>query len=162
MIKIAKRRKIRPILYPVVQNPQPRGICIYCIDPRFAFAFDGFIEKELGFKEGEFVEMMVAGGPAPLAHPDDMVSRCRIILRQTMFSCQHFPIKRIVLIGHEDCGYYGELVPNNCRSTTPEKDDLPAAVRLLNLMVPERVIVEAYYAYFANKKRTHISFQKIV
>ena len=150
------------ILYPAVQNPQPRAVCIYCVDPRFALAFDGFIVKELGFKEGEFVEMMIAGGPAPLAHPDDMKSRCRYLIRQTMFSCNHFPIKRIVLIGHEDCGYYEELVPQNGNpSSTREKDDLPIAAKLLNLMVPEKVVVEVHYAFFADKERTQIAFENI-
>lgn len=151
-----------PILYPAIEEPQPIAECLFCLDPRFANAFPDFIERELGLKKGNYVPLSVAGGPAALAHPEDMRNRCRYIVRQTMFSCEHFPtIKRFILIGHEDCGYY-QVIPTNGNTCNRERADLPIAANFLGLLVPEKAVIEAYYAYFADKSRKRIAFEQVV
>ena len=151
------------VTFPAIVDPKPTVEAIYCVDPRFQLAFEGFLTQTLGLRRGmDVVEPTVAGGPAPLAHPMEMKSRCRYLIRQTIFMCSHFPINTVVLIGHEDCGYYGIIPQNGSVSKCREKDDLPIAASMLGLVIPERVSIEAYYAYFVDKKRTRIAFEKIV
>ncbi len=149
--------------YPATQNPEPKAIVIFCFDPRFRVAFFDFIEKELGLKPWEFIPLIVAGGPAPLAHPKEMFHRCRNMIRQIMFTCNHFrTIKRVYIIGHQDCGYYG-IVPaaTDEKSEERERSDLPVAKDLLRLIVPEGAIVETFYAEFTDPERREISFERI-
>ena len=147
--------------YLAAPNPEPKAIVIYCFDPRFRKAFTGFIEEELGLQPWEFIPLTIAGGPAPLAHPEEMFNRCRTLIRQMMFTCEHFKsIKKIILIGHQDCGYYS-IVPSNGDKEEREKKDLPIAAKLLKLMIPEGTTIEMYYAHFEDAERTQISFQPI-
>lgn len=148
--------------YPAVANPEVKAIVIDCIDPRFPIAFRRFVEEELGLHEGEFVRIEIAGGPAALAHPKDMFNRCRLMLRQMNFSYDHFgTIVRIILIAHQDCGYYS-VVPKNGNNQDREKNDLQEAMFLVSLTSPERTRIEGYYAFFANKSQTRIAFEKVV
>jgi len=147
--------------FPATVDPKPVAEVICCIDPRFQAAFQGFIKKTLKLRDEDVVILTIAGGPAPLAHPDDMRSRCRYIIRQTMFSCDHFPIKRVILIGHQDCGYYSVIPTNGSKSQSREKDDLPVAIKMLDLVVAEGVTIEAYYAFFSDASCTQIAFQKV-
>ena len=79
-----------------------------------------------------------------------------------MFSCEHFPtLKRFILIGHEDCGYY-QVIPPNGHTIDREKNDLPVAANFLGLLVPERAVIEAYYAYFYGKGHKQIAFERVV
>ncbi len=156
MIKNGKR-----LIFPALVNPRPEVEVIHCVDPRFQEAFGRFVREELELPDSKVIRVAIAGGPAPLAHPDDMRSRCRYIIRQTMFSCTNFPVKRVVLIGHECCGYYQVIPQNGYKGCCRENDDLPVAAKMLDLVVPEKVTVEAYYASFTDKKHTKISFKKI-
>ena len=159
----SKEMAKKQTIYPAVENPNAKAIVIYCIDLRYPIAFRLFVEKELGYKEGQVVHIEIAGGPAALAHPKDMKNRCRSMIRQILFSCEHFKsIERVILIGHQDCAYYSVVPRNGNGEKDREKKDLPIAVDLIGLIVPEKVVVQAYYAYFADKKRTKIAFQQIV
>ena len=146
--------------FPATVNPKPKAVIICCVDPRFQLAFEMYVREVLGLKEGEAIFLTVAGGPAPLAHPDEMTNRCRYIIRQTMFLCDHFPIELVVPMGHEDCGYYNVVPQNGKVSSTRERDDLVTARKLLGLVIPEGVRIETHYAYFADKAQTKIGFVK--
>jgi carbonic anhydrase len=149
--------------YPAVVDPEVKAIVIYCVDPRFPIAFRRFVPEELGLKEGQFIPITIAGGPAALAHPHDMFNRCRMMLRQMGFSYDHFEkINRIILISHEDCGYYSVVPKNGGNQNNREKNDIPQAIFQVSLTSPEKAKIEGYYAFFVDKKRTLISFEKVI
>lgn len=147
------------LVFPAVKNPKPCAVAIYCLDPRFSDAFDGFIKEGLDLQRWEVIPIIIAGGPAPLAHQKEMSTRARMLIRQLIFLFEHFPsIKRVIAIGHQDCGYY-KVIPDKGNTVDREKDDLKGIIFSLGLFVPEGVTIEAHYAYFADKGRTKIAFQ---
>ena len=50
-------------IYNAVQNPTPEAIVVYCGDPRFQEAFEGFIANELKLAKGQYIPMIVAAAP---------------------------------------------------------------------------------------------------
>ncbi|MCX6723822.1 MAG: hypothetical protein NT155_01445 [Candidatus Staskawiczbacteria bacterium] len=143
--------------YRAIKNPNPKAIFIRCGDPRFRIAFRDF-PKELGFEQGDFVPIDVAGGPAALAYRRTRAADFCHMRRQIEFFLGHFrSIQLVVIIGHQDCGYYkaiGNPAPDQ------EKLDLPKAAKTIRGMAPEAE-VQSYYAKFADESREEIVFEKV-
>ena len=143
----------------------PKVLLIHCSDPRFQVAFNGFIQGELGLKPGEFVAIVGAGGPGALAHPAT-TSKMQDLKDQIVFFLKHFPsIKKVVLINHQDCGFY-ELIPNpQNKKENRERDDLPTAAEAVSYKLSaegiQGIVVEAYYAKFANANHDSIIFERL-
>lgn len=73
-----------------------------CIDYRFAFANQEFINKKLGI-EGNYDHISIPGSIYNLVNPS---TRDIVFSKVTSFVNFHL-IKRVVIIGHRDCGGYG-------------------------------------------------------
>lgn len=176
--------------YPAIKDPKPRTLIIRCSDPRFRIAFRDFTSKNLGLAQGEFVPINVGGGPAALAHKQTKSNAFQYLMDQVIFFLGHFrTMTTIVIIGHQDCGYY-TTIANHPDKTDREKKDLPKAVEAIKRQLqyfageeemeakkessPEErekrldfslllrnIQVEAYYAWFTDDSHTAIDFQKI-
>ncbi len=100
--------------YPAKQNPKPEIMIIECVDVRFAEAFVQFT-NDLGIDRNENVLMRIAGGLAPLAHPEKCPDRSRGLKNLLKFKCDKFKsIKKFLILTHSDCAYY-EVMPECVR-----------------------------------------------
>ena len=91
----------------------PSVLTLYCSDGRYAEACDGFIEHRLG--EPRFDRFAVPGGAAWLCLDYDRVWEYEVARRYLQFLIRTHGIQRVILIAHENCGFYRE------RGIPPEK-----------------------------------------
>lgn len=154
------------MVYEAVQGPRPEAIVVHCSDPRFQRAFDGFIEKELGLAQGQFVPIVVGGGAGVIARPERLPKEFKFMKDRFELMLKQFSsIRRIVLINHEDCKYYGTLkdrVLGLLGERQPPRNDLTAVARVFEtLLSAMRVSVELYYARFADPEHSKITFERV-
>lgn len=151
---------VNRVKYKAIKTPKPTVLRICCSDPRFRIAFRDFTAQKLRLQQGEFVPINVAGGPAALAHQTEKSNDFLYLFSQITFFLRHFPsIRRIIVIGHQDCGYYTTIKGRPGRQH-PEKKDLPEAVHSLEVIFAN-ITVEAYYASFTDKTHTEIVFEEV-
>ena len=169
---IRPRTRGRPMnsakTYPVPETVAPQTVVIYCSSPRFQAAFRDFIETTLGLKPGEYVPFVVAGGAGALTRPDMLPKEFRFLKeRLELFREQYASIKRVVIIGHEDCQYYKKL-SGKLGSLLPFYTHLPLADMKLLSQVFVRLLahlgmrLELYYAKFADEKHTQITIEPVI
>ena len=150
-----------PKSYPAIAKPRPEALVIHCIDPRFAPAFREFIDGYLNLPPGASVVISIAGGPAVLAYgkrkPEDYLS----FVKQLLFCFKHFKsLKRVIIIAHQDCGYYGELYEEE-RPKNREKEDLFAEAKAISDL-PPGLKVEAWFARFTDENPARrIAFEQV-
>lgn len=148
-------------VYNAVINPKPKMFIFECLDPRFRKAFRHFTSEELHVGMEDFIKVERAGGAAALAHPVKQRDAYLDLLKQIAFATKHFStIETVVIIGHQNCGFYSEI-PDHPEKEDPEKKDLPRVAKNIRDEFPN-LKVECYYAYFVDDNRTQISFEKIV
>lgn len=149
--------------FPAINNPKPEVIVIHCSDPRFRIAFRRFISRRLKLVGGKFVPINIAGGPAALANRETKLGEWHFLVGQIMFFLSHFEtVKKIVVIGHEDCGYYKTVYT---AGDDREKRDLPKAASSLRIELARKpatcdVEVACYFASFADENRTQIVIEE--
>ena len=142
----------------------PTTLVVHCSDPRFQLAFNCFLTNEPDAVRGQIVPIVVAGGPASLANPM-MAKEKEFLSNQIIFFLEHFPsIKLVVLINHEDCGFYRKI-PNPTGRKNRERDDALIAAQTVSDRIAsegiEDVEVAAFYAEFANIDKSEITFKKM-
>ncbi|GBC93950.1 hypothetical protein HRbin15_02452 [bacterium HR15] len=121
----------------------PPVLAIYCSDGRYAEACDWFIEHQLG--EPRFDQFAVPGGAAWLCLDYDRVWEYELARRYLQFLIRAHRIQRVILIAHENCGFYRE------RGVPPDKmhdqqvADLHTARRVLTDWFPH-LRVESFFA----------------
>jgi carbonic anhydrase len=148
-------------IYKAIKDPKPKAIIIRCSDPRFRIAFRDFAVEELGLNQGEFVPINVAGGPAALAHYKTKVCDFNYLMHQIVFFIKNFEsIQKIIIIGHQDCGYYKTII-NHPDMEDKEKKDLPRAARIISKIKFRDIKIESYYARFTDENHAEIIFEKI-
>ena len=144
--------------YQAIKDPQPIAIIIRCSDPRFRIAFRDFTKDELWYEQGQFVPINIAGGPAALAHQKTKRYDFQHLMRQIRFFLGHFKsIQKVILIGHQECGYY-TTIANHPDKEDREKKDLPRAAETIHRLFD--IQVESFYASFANANHTEIVFEQ--
>jgi len=117
-------------------------LAIYCSDGRYAEATDWFIEHHLGIPK--FDQMAVPGGPAWLSLDIDRVWEHETARRHIGFLIQSHGIKHVVMIAHENCGFYRlRRIPEEKMKERQIADLQSAAQHLLRLF--PNLTVEAYY-----------------
>jgi hypothetical protein len=142
--------------YNAERTVEIKAIIIACLDPRFHYAFRDFIRDELTLEAPEFVLFAVAGGPGALAHPVKYPDDFSYLQRQINFCLKHFSeVTNIVLIGHEDCGYYN----GHINLPGEEKNDLKKAGNFVSVLFGKTV--ELYYAKFDGSEKSKIVFEDI-
>lgn len=152
--------------YRAIVAPQPTALVIRCGDPRFRIAFLAFISDELGLKQGEFVPITVAGGPAALAHAETRAIDHSFIMKQIGFFLTHFKsIREVIIFGHQDCGYY-RTIDFGPTVIDREKNDLPKAGRAINewadaFFRDKDIKILSYYASFDDESKTGIVFETV-
>jgi carbonic anhydrase len=147
--------------YRAIKNPKPTAIILRCSDPRFRIAFRDFAANDLELAQGGFVPINIAGGPAILAHRNDRQEEFSFIVKQIYFFLNHFPsIRSVVLIGHEDCGFYA-TIENHPDREEKERKDLPRAAKALDALIGNKVEIKTFYAKFADESQNEIIFETV-
>jgi hypothetical protein len=153
--------------YDAVRNAVPTTVVVHCSDPRFQPAFRQFIADELHLKDGEYVPMIIRGGAGGFMHPERLPKDFTFLTQRVASLKERFgSIRRIVLINHQDCGFYHALTSRVVGARQPSEQmvhDLGRAggifARLLSHL---GLAVEVYYAKFADPAQTQITFEKVV
>ncbi len=154
---IALNLKFNPPTNQKEEKVKPKTIIVFCSDPRFQAEFAKFVRKRLGLGDGEFVPILTAGGPAAFANTAKRCYDFKFLKGQIEFFSEHFPsIEEIVLVGHQDCGYYNEIL----ELPGQEKEDLIQARRTLGTFWVKSVWL--YYAKFSSDDQTQIIFDQVL
>ena len=76
-----------------------------------------------------------------------------------MFFLGHFSsIQKVIIIGHQECGYY-KSIANHPDQEDKEKKDLPRAAK--SIREAFHVEVEGYYASFHDESHSEIVFERV-
>ena len=156
-------------VYDAVQNPSPTAIVVYCGDPRFQVAFDQFIENGLKLAKGQFIPLVIGGGAGVLSQPEKLPKEFKFLKDRFDLIRAQFPsVKRVILINHEDCEYYGMLREkfagflNAHGFANHPREDMQRIAGIARLLLPFLgVSLDMYYARFADEQHTKIAFEPI-
>jgi hypothetical protein len=127
---------------------------IYCSDGRFGEQMDEFLHEGLGLPR--YDRVAVPGGAACLADHTLAYYEQESLSRQLRFLIESHSLRRLVLIAHQDCGFYRDVWLGSRTLLQQQATDLEKAadrIRRWNL----RVEIEAYFAIQADGL---ISFQR--
>ncbi len=163
------------VIFPVVQNPKPKALVVHCADVRFRRAFRNFIEGDtetgcLGFKEEEYVSLVIPGGVSSLSEVLTLPKQFKVAKEQIESITDHFPtITHVVLINHEDCAPYetlrskiGAAFLRRVSSLLERQQiDLVQAAKTIMGFGTIQASVEVYMAKFANQDHTQVTFETI-
>lgn len=132
----------------IFENYFSGNLVVFCSDERFVKATLELL-KEIGLSR--FDLMVLPGGPLFIKENDpNLISRINTLI-------ELHKVKDIVLVSHEDCGYYKKIYPN--LNSTKVKDlqinDLKEITQKLNR---KNINAQAYYAHIRDGK---IVFEKI-
>lgn len=139
-----------------------RSFAIYCSDGRFGECYDEFLHGRLGLPH--YDRLAIPGGAANLKvhlashadeNQDDLISSIEGYAR---FLIEAHDLRRIVLIAHEDCGYYIHRFKDRLPDIRGKQtQDLVRAARCLHGFA-DRLTIEAYYAGFDDG---HVRFDPV-
>lgn len=126
-----------------------QAAAIYCSDGRFGEHMDDFLHRSLELPR--YDRLIIPGGAASLA---GHLATCReeyALMAQLRFLLTVHGLRRIVLIAHRDCAYYGEglRVPAE-RLLEQQLDDLLQAARRIRSLSGD-LNVDAYFAARSDK-----------
>ena len=86
------------------KNSGVRAAAVYCSDGRFAAQCEDFLRNGLGIDRCDLI--VLPGGPARLAGYDDPAFEKNAVLDELAFLVEAHALERIILIQHDDCGFY--------------------------------------------------------
>lgn len=143
--------------YTLVCEPTDT-LVIYCSDHRFQQAFGDF-GKDCIRPNKNFDLIAFPGATQMLAFGETMPKLTNALLRPIKFLVEYHGIKRIVIIAHEDCGWYANFVPQFFNIIGSMRDrqekDMEHARRVLKELFPG-VAVDLYYASIEPEDRIKI------
>ncbi len=140
-----------------LEHAPPQALVIHCGDPRFQTAFRRFITEELGIKH--YALVVLGGGVHAFGAQTFMPKNFKILWEQVKFFVKEQGVKRVIIINHEDCGWYHKLRGFHPTVDLPLKGRLDlrqAAVTLLKDFAG--IEVESYWAAIEND---HIFFSPV-
>lgn len=141
--------------YAVLKPEESDGLVLHCADPRFQEAFARFIREELGMKQP--IPFVVPGGIHDFVSPV-RVKAARQLWQQLEFMIKEGNVKRLVIINHDDCKWYGRW--NTLVSTTVGEDIAHHLMKAAELLFEKkfRIDVECYVARLEGDK---VTFERV-
>lgn len=127
---------------------------VYCSDGRFGEQMDEFLHQSLGLPR--YDRVAVPGGAACMAGHMMVYHEATALDRQLSFLITSHELTRVVLIAHENCGFYKGLWIGTTPLEQQQAQDLKRAADQIRSHHP-RVEVEAY---FARKVDGKVRFEK--
>ena len=132
---------------------------VYCSDGRYGEAMDEFLHECLGLPH--YDRVAVPGGAACLAGHMLAMRERSALERQLRFLVESHELSRVVLIAHEDCGFYRHNVhPSKLRQVRLE------ALQFTDLAMVAGVMREWHRelevdAYFARRVEERVRFERV-
>jgi hypothetical protein len=117
---------------------------IYCCDGRYGDHFDEFLHKGLNLPR--YDRLALPGGAACLAGHFLAFKEEEALVEELRFLIKAHGLSRIVLIAHQDCGFYsGRLHLPAAQVENQQREDLQAAVRRIKSLSHE-LAIETFFA----------------
>jgi hypothetical protein len=93
----------------VSEQRKAETLMVRCSDHRLARACEDFLENHRHAPSGSYDLLVVPGGPQFLCPTAYLPKFLWVGLRWVRFLVEEHGIKRMVLIAHQDCGWYRQL-----------------------------------------------------
>jgi len=126
---------------------------VYCSDGRFGEQMDEFLHTSLALPR--YDRVAIPGGAACLAGHGNCFTERQGLDRQLNFLITAHDLRRVVLIAHQDCGFYRDLWLGGRSVVEQQQIDLRKAAEKIRQSQPG-VKIEAY---FAAKTGGHVTFE---
>jgi carbonic anhydrase-like protein len=109
------------------KNDGVRTAAMYCSDGRFGAQCEDFLRNGLGVDHFDLV--VLPGGPARLAGYEDPAFADNAVLDELAFLVEAHSLERVILIQHDDCGFYQHKLGISADKLRPLQDtDVARAV----------------------------------
>jgi len=133
-------------------------LAIHCSDHRFQAGFHEFLNVNLSLDENYDV-LVLPGGPQCLTLVEYLPKFSWVGWKWSRFLVEEHHLTRLILIQHQDCGWYKELPFHLHSSTEPRERQEEDLRRARAALVKERpdLRVELYYAGWDANHRITIS-----
>ena len=129
---------------------------VYCSDGRFGEQVDDLLQN--GLQLPRYDRLVLPGGGACLAGHLETYREEEAAMAELRFLIETHRLQRVVLIAHEDCGYYTEhLNVSQLQLETMQRQDLGKAVSRVRGLAHGLTVV----AYFARKQGDRICFEPL-
>lgn len=116
---------------------------VYCSDGRFGEQMDEFLHQNLGLPR--YDRVAVPGGAACMAGHMMVYHEAQALERQLSFLITSHALTKVVLISHENCGFYKGLWIGTTKLEQQQQMDLKKAADYIRSHHP-KVDVQAYFA----------------
>lgn len=130
-----------------VNRADAEVLVVHCSDHRFQAGIRDFLDR--GLKLGENYDLFIMpGGPQCLTLVEYLPKFAWVGGKWFRYLVENHELKRLILIAHQDCGWYESLPLHLHSSAKPrerQEEDLRRARRSLMKEFPE-IVVELYYA----------------
>lgn len=122
-------------------------LVIHCGDYRFQAAFQEFLNRSLNL-DGKYDLMVIPGGPLSLTLVEYLPKFSWASWKWLRFFTEQHNIRKLVLIQHQDCGFYKTLPHHLHSSREPRERQEQDLRRVRDAMKKDfpQLTVEAYYA----------------
>jgi Putative carbonic anhydrase len=129
---------------------------VYCADGRYGDQMDEFLHHHLGLPR--YDRVAIPGGPACLAPHVSAMRERGALEKQLRFLIESHELTRVVLIAHEDCGFYRHLLHLRTPIQDQQFKDLLHVAGQIRSWRPG-IQVDAY---FARKVEGTVEFQPVI
>ncbi|HLY62510.1 MAG TPA: hypothetical protein VKV95_17350 [Terriglobia bacterium] len=130
-----------------VNHADTEVLAVHCSDHRFQAGIREFLNRGLNLGEN-FDLLIIPGGPQCLTLVEYLPKFSWAGSRWFRYLLEHHELKRLILIAHQDCGWYKSLPLHLHSSSNPrerQEQDLRRAHHSLMKDFPE-LQIELYYA----------------
>jgi len=104
------------------------AVAVYCSDGRFGEQFDDLLQNALALPR--YDRLAVPGGAACLASHFDTYREEQGVLEQLRFLVQAHDLEEVVLIAHQNCGFYTHrLRVSPLQLESKQRDDMRKAIQ---------------------------------
>jgi hypothetical protein len=133
-------------LSSTLHNMDAEVLAIHCSDHRFQAGFYAFLNLKLGLEEN-YDLLVLPGGPQCLTLVEYLPKFSWAGWKWFRFLVESHNLRRLILIQHQDCGWYKEL-PFHLHSSTEPRQRQEEVRRARVALAKERpeLSVELYYA----------------
>jgi len=155
--KLDPKKEVPPVFHYFLNEQPSEAIVIHCYDPLFQDAFHNFLSAELKLKN--WTPIVIGGSIHSLGVEQLMPKNAKVLWEHIKFLVKEGKLKRIIIINHDGCRWYGKFQGFIGNIPLPErlKKDLEGvAIRLAKDFTG--VQVETYHARVQGKE---VFFDKI-
>jgi hypothetical protein len=132
---------------------------VYCSDGRYGEAMDEFLHDCLGLPH--YDRVAIPGGAACLAGHMLALRERSALERQLRFLVESHELSRVVLIAHEDCGFYRHNVhPSKLRQVPLEELQFADLAKVAGVMRDWHRELQVD-AYFARRAEERVRFERV-